>query len=449
METEQYIVALEIASSKIVGAVAKKDPYGGFSLLAIEEEPHVDCVKYGCIQNVEECNLRVNRIINKLENRVTIAPRKIKSVFVGIEGNTLRSLMSHSQLTLSEEATINEKHIESLKESSKRSYTGAFEVLDVIPCRYSIDKNKIKNPIGIIGSYVEAEQNLILAKQQIKMNIRRVIEERSQLKIKGYIITPIAVGEKVLTYDEVQLGCMLVDFGAETTKVSFYKNDSLIYLATMPIGSRNITRDISTRNLVPEKAEDLKKKIGNALMPEKEHPLMIEGINSTDVSNIIVARAGEIAANITAQIEYAGFTSADLPAGIILIGGGSNLKGFPELMKQQTNMKVRLGNTVNLGSSLDNKEQPLEHIEILSILSKGSELLNGDESCCEKPFAPRPENDGYMPQQQQHQQQHQQTRAQQPTKPHVEKKPSKLKTFIKGLKTSAENIFSENDANDE
>ena len=134
--------------------------------------------------------------------------------------------------------------------------------------------------------------NLIVGKNQIKLNLKRIIEERLELKIKDYMPTALCVAEQVLTQEERQLGCVLVDFGAETITISIYKNEALTYLFTIPLGSRNITRDITSLNMVEESAENLKKTIGDAINTNSESGLIsTEGVSAKDVGDYIVARS--------------------------------------------------------------------------------------------------------------------------------------------------------------
>ncbi len=436
MEKEQYIVALEIGSSKILGAVATKNPQGGVALIALEEEKVVDCVRYGVIQNIEETNTRIIRIIRKLENRASVAPNKIKGVFVGIEGRSLRNIETEVEHTFQEETGITQSIIDSIKKESKSVPIAGFDILDVMPRKFIIDKAEAKSPVGMFGSHISAKLNLIVAKPTLKNNLKRVIEERLQLNVKGYLVAPICTAEEILSYDERQLGCMLVDFGAETTTISIYKNDVLVYLSTMPFGSRNITRDITALNLLEDKAEDLKKTIGNALSNDSSaSQLKIEGINAGDVSNFIIARAGEIAANIIAQLEYAEVSTADLPEGIILIGGGAKLNGFAELMEQQTKLKVRKGSVSHSINILEHRVAGPEYAQIVALLAKGAAKLQEDDNCCEAPIILAPQEPQPVVE---------------PVKKEEEDKgPSKLQKLLERVKTTATSIFNETDDEDE
>ncbi|MEG0701178.1 MAG: cell division protein FtsA [Muribaculaceae bacterium] len=438
MEKEQYIVALEIGSSKIIGAVATLNPRGGLSVIGLEEEKVVDCVRYGCIQNVEETNTRINRIIKKLENRESIYPRKIKGVFVGIGGRSLRSVITEVERALNGETPITERIIEDIKRESISVPISGFDILDSVPRRYIIDKVEAKSPVGMIGSHISAKLSLIVAKPQIKANIKRVLEERLQLAVKGFLVTPICTAEEVLTSDERQLGCVLIDFGAETTTISIYKNNTLLYLSTLPLGSRNITRDLTSLSLVEEKAEDIKKTIGTAMLVDGEASrLNVEGVNAGEVTNYIVARAEEIVANINAQISYAEITPDNVPGGIILIGGGAKLNGFTTLLEQQTKIKVRRGTISDTINVLDRKITVSDYPQIISILAKGATIIKPNDDCCEMP----PD----VPQL--HRQESVDVKKE--VKPQQPKTPGTFRKLIDKLKVSAEGMFAEDKDGDD
>ena len=181
---------------------------------------------------------------------------------------------------------------------------------------------------------------------------------------------------------------MLVDFGAETTGVSIYKNGSLQYFVTLPLGSRNITRDIMSLNYTEERAEELKRIIGDAKNIEPNiHKNEFDG-DPVEVNNYVRARAGEIVANILEQAKYAGYTNLqDLPGGIVIVGGGARLKGFTELLiqqsnvSQQNNVKIRLGGIPSNIRISDTRLSSIDMLDVISLLYKASK--NNPQECME------------------------------------------------------------------
>lgn len=447
MKKDQYIVALEIGSSKILGAVATKNPMGAVTVVALEEEKVVDCVRYGIPQNIEEIYTRVQRILRKLENRTSLSPGKIKSIYVGVAGRSIRAIRQNVETNLPEDTTISDELIRHLKNDIKRDRFDGFEILAIDSYKYTVDGIETKKPVGMYGSHLISEFNLIVGRPIIKNNLRRLIEDRLQLDVKGYFITALDTAQMVLTPEESQLGCMLVDFGAETTTVSIYKNGVIEYLSTIPLGSRNITRDITTLNILEDRAEEVKKSIGNAILESSRADLMIDNISSTEAANYIAARAGEIVANIVAQLDYAKLTPADIPGGIILIGGGSKLKGLDDLLNQHTKLKVRKGTASPEVNILDQRVQGLEYVNMVSLLQGGAYRIKPGDNCVE--FPPQPAYD--------HHPHHEgegkgRAKGKAPQETHEEpKKHSRLKSMIENFKKRTAGMFDddENDDNDE
>jgi cell division protein FtsA len=380
---QKYIVAIEIGSSKIKGAVGSTDETGALTVIAVEEEKLVDCVRYGCIQNVEEVSNRVLRIVRSLEENSSISPRKIKGVYVGMGGRSLSASSREVQRQLPDELEITERIITQIKDEARSANMSDKDVVDVLPRSFTIDNQPATNPVGIFGQQINANLNLLTCKPQIRRNLNRVICERLQLAINGYVVRPIALADLVLSDDEKRLGCMLVDFGAETTTVSIYKDGALHYLETIPLGSRNITRDITSINHLEEKAEELKKAVGCANPQEQGGKKnAVDGIDVIEINNYVQARAGEIVANIIEQIKYADYKPTDLPAGIIVVGGGAKLKGFNSLLEAQSSLKVRSGAPLGLIRITDNRIQPSDSVDVISILMSAIRVSAVD--CLEK-----------------------------------------------------------------
>lgn len=406
MNNLPYIVALEIGSSKIVGAIASVSPRGTVSVLAMEEEPSHESVRYGCIKNLEDTANKVADIITKLETKAQVAPQSIKSVFTGQSGRSLHSETRKTSMPLTDGEPVSADIIERMKHDViyEKSIDG-MEILDIVPSRFMVDNMESIKPVGSVGNKIDGEFTVILGKEQLRANLRRVLSDRNGLEIKGNNITIIAEAQQVLTAEERRLGALLVNVGAETTTVVIYKKGAPVYVYTMPIGSRNITRDITSLNVLEENAEDIKKSIGNAKEVSTLADLKFGAIKATDAANLIVARAGEIVANIYAQFEAAGLTVADIPEGVIVTGGGANLKNFVELISEHFGVKARLGNlsTKDLKVAEPVQANPKKvvesnykkvtdadlknpaHMSILSILLEAASKLKPGESCCQAP----------------------------------------------------------------
>lgn len=381
---EKNIIAIEIGSSKVRGAIGTYSSDGVLTVNAVEEEPLLEWVRNGTVSNVEEVASLVARIIRKIENRVS--PRKVAAAYVGMGGRSFMSVPRDVEAEFPEEEEITDEIIERLMKDAALSPHADRELYQVVPRDFMVDKVSVARPKGTIGRSIRMSSNLIVSRPQPKRNIDRLFAEKLKIDIAGYSVRQLALGDTVLTREEKRLGCMLVDFGAETTTVSIYKDGHLQYLATLPIGSRNITRDIMNLHIVEERAEELKCTVGSV------NPVAASGIEATDytdVNNYVAHRAGEIIVNVREQLKYAGYKSTDLNAGIIVVGGGARLNGFNDRLASMLGMRLRTG-SVNVSEVRipDSRISAAEMADVISVMCSAAK--NRPQECLTMPAASEP-----------------------------------------------------------
>ncbi len=383
---DRYIAAIEISSSKVIGVVGKTDGHGQIlDVIALEQERCVENVRYGVVQNLEETSMRIASVIQKLERRTSVAPRIITGVFVGLSGRSLRSIPVDTHISLPEDTEITDDILERLtRQARATAIDSSLEVVDAVPRIYKVGKVDTRSPKGMVGNSISGTFDLIVCAPELKRNINRTLPDKLGIRIEGFVVTALATGHLIPSTEEKRLGCMLVDIGSETTAVTIYKNGCLRYFATIPLGGRNITRDLTTLpGVLEERAEDLKMTAGNAIARENPSSLNIDGVKSSDVSNLVVARSEEIVANIVEQIVYAGMKESDLSGGIICIGGGSRLNGIIDLIQSQSNLPTRRGQLPDYVQINDGRANSAELMEVVSVLYAGATL--SDHVCLEIP----------------------------------------------------------------
>lgn len=384
MSEERYIAAIEISSSKIIGAVGRAHSNGQVDIIAVEQEKCTESVRYGIIQNLEETSLRLARVIERLERKPAVNPRKIRSVFVGLSGRSLRSIPTTVKLKLPEDTEITDDIIERVRSEARATpIDNTLEIVDVVPRIYRVGRTDTTNPRGTTGNEIVGEFDLIVCRPELTRNITRVVKDKLNLEAVGFVVTSLATGHLILTDQEKALGCMLVDLGAETTTVSIYRGKALHYMATLPFGGRHITRDLTSLSLLEDRAEDIKVTSGCAIAPDNPSTLNLNGIKVADVINLTVARAEEIVANITEQITYAALKEKDLPGGVICIGGGSRLNSMTELIGRQLGLPVKAGRLPSYVVIDDLRGQSTEIVQVGSILYAGA--THTSENCLEMP----------------------------------------------------------------
>ena len=381
---EKVIIALEIGSSKIKGATGTVTPDGILNVKAVEEEPISDIVRYGCIRNIVETERAVRNVINRLEQRES--PRKIQGVYLSVGGRSLNARKVEIERRLPSESIITDEIIHDITVEALEMPLNDRNIVTVTPCELLVDNTVTPRPIGMMGSHIMARLNIVSCRSQLLRNLAVVIEERLGLKIMDSFARPLALADLVLLNEEKKLGCMLVDLGAETTSVAIYRDGVLVHLAVLPMGSRNITRDITSLNYLEEQAEELKK-IGGSAIPTPEVPHATGQPDFAAINNYVAARAGEIIVNITEQIKYAGLTPDRLPEGIVLVGKGARLKGFSQRLEQISGMKVRAGLPGNRLRILDGRIQPADAVDVLSILNAAAK---NDPRECMTPLPVQP-----------------------------------------------------------
>lgn len=375
MENNQHIVAIEIGSTKIVGAIAEKSVSGYLSVNHLEEEKLTNCVRYGCVQNVENTKNAIMRIVKKLENKIK---GDITDVYVGINGRSLHSVPTEIDRNLNIAESITKQNIENLKNSAFKEPIASYEPIDIVPQTYYVDNKEQPNPVGCCGGSINIKFNRIVAKPTLKLNLERAL---GALRVKKFLVTSLAMAESILTEEERTLGCMLVDMGAETTTVTIFKNGTLNYMATLPFGGRNLTRDLvnGLQNTTEDKAETVKKNIAEPLNIETTD-LLIDGISSKSAINYIISRTSEIITNVNKQIEYAHLKSSDVKT-IVLVGGAAKLKGLQAEFKERTQIETRMGTTPPSINILNHEINKFEHIQVFSLLDKAASIIADGSTC--------------------------------------------------------------------
>lgn len=392
MSNKRYVVAIEISSSKVVGVLGQIFPDGKLDIIAIESEKCVECVRYGIVQNVDDTAMRISRIIQRLEMNKEIAPDKISGIYIGLSGRSMRSIPVDVTLNFTDEQVISENAIEQLRrKAEEKAVDSSLDVIDAVPRSFRIGNVLTREPLGNLGKSIHATYDLIVCRRQLKKNINRLeLEKRFGLHTNGFIVTPLATGQLVAPDTDKRLGCMLVDLGAETTTVTIYKEGDLRYFATLPIGSRNITRDIMSLSVLEETAEDLKQNNVSAIRSgSNAKALTIHGINQGEASEIVAFRAEEIVINIMEQITYAGLKEKDLPGGIILMGGGMLLDGMEKLIRETSKMNVRFGKLPAYITTAG-KAPAQETLQAISILYAGA--TGNDAECVSRVTRDLPES---------------------------------------------------------
>ena len=343
----QTIAVLDLGSSKTVALVVRKDSLGKLTVLKNETLHSKNAIRRGRIYNSDETSDIIFKLIRKLNNDPAL---QVEKIYIGIGGQSL-----HTQLfcvkRIIEGGTIDRQLLNSIEEEAKNYKPEFEENLGFFEsCEYYADGQLVSNPKGTVASVIEARFQLMVGNPCLKLNLEKVLKGKD-IEVAGYIISPLATAEAVLTPEEKESGCALVEWGEGLTYVSIYKNKTLKYMVTLPLGGLAITKDIRSLNVSEEEAEALKIKYGSAIpdsddnsgVPVNEDQNSSRKIDLQELNRIIEARVDEIVWNIWNQIQLSGYSQA-LDAGIVITGGGALLRDLPQYIRNRTGKEVRLSN---------------------------------------------------------------------------------------------------------
>lgn len=351
MADKDFIVAIELGSSKITGIAGKKKD-ATMQILAYAEDKTTDCIKRGMVYNIEKTYQCITNIVNKLEATLKT---KVARVYIGLGGQSLRSYKTVIKRNMLTTSYITNSTIDAMRTESYEIPYSDYEVLENFQQEYIIDQNVVADPVGVMGTLIEGEYIDIIAKQALRDKVNTCFDNLN-IDVVEEFISPCQLANGVLTDSEKRSGCVLVDLGADTTTVVVYKNNICRYLVTIPLGSANINKDLASIQIEGAEAEDVKLRFGDACPQEGDVSedsecqtyTTIDGrhIEVSLIKRIIESRVTEIVANVNSQIVNSNY-SGKLLAGIVLTGGGSNMKNIEKAFLSTNKVeKIRVARSV-------------------------------------------------------------------------------------------------------
>jgi len=345
--------AIQIGTSRICAAAAWRDQIGNYEIAAIETEQSAGCVRRGCIVDVDAAAAHIKSLIMKLSNRVkSYECRGIEAAYVGISGISMHSKLHHPSVQLEDGAIVNNDIISSLRLQSLHMQMPGLDILGLEPMGYTLDDVDCLNPSGRTGSQLTAHQQIIIGQQRIRNGVKMAME-KAGIRLIGLISTPLSTAQ-ILTADEKQRGCVLIDLGHSLTTVSVYADGVLQYLSTIPLGSNAVTNDISSAGLSWDDAEKAKinwSNVSGENSTEFEDSSM--PIKQNDLNLICTCRYEEIAANIANQIKLSECKDR-IAAGCVITGGASLQRGLIPLLNERLGIQrisVRSYSKISYGQS--------------------------------------------------------------------------------------------------
>lgn len=381
MATKEFIVAIELGSSKVTGIAGQKNLDGSINVLAVVKEESSSFIRKGVAYNIDKTALCISNIVKKLSTQLKT---EITKVYVGVGGQSIRSVKNVITRELPANTKVTEEMVVDLMEANRAMEYTDQEKQSYVIQEFKVDSSYQIDPVGIQCSHLEGNFLNILQRYTFYKNLNRCLENAG-VNVADMFISPIALADSVLTETEKRSGCALVDIGADTTTVCVYNKNILRHLAVIPLGSRNITKDIASLQIEESEAEKMKLKYGCAFTDNAEIDNTLKlpidkdrSIDSRKFIEIVEGRLEEIIANVWNQIP-SDYYEKLLLGGIILTGGGANLKNIEKAFYNFTHLdKIRVAKFVNYTVKSSNADINAKNGMMNTILGL---LIKGDQNC--------------------------------------------------------------------
>ncbi len=382
VNTNPVIVGLDIGTTKIAAIAGRKNEYGKLEILGFGRA-NSNGVQHGMVLNIDQT---IKAIEMALKNCYDSNPNlSIEEVYVGLAGHHIKSLQTRGDIVRqATEEEIRQEEVDRLVADQYRTYIPAGDqIIDVIPQEFTVDNfQNIPNPIGYSGVKVGANFHIITGDKNAIRNINRSVE-KAGLSTKDLVLQPLASAAAVMCEQDLEAGVAIVDIGGGTTDLAVFYEGILKHTAVIPFGGENITNDIKNGlGVLKTQAEQMKIQFGSALSDEAKSNAFItipglRGMQSKEISvknlaAIVQARMSEIMDFVSYHLKQVGLDTRLLNGGIILTGGGSQLKHLIQLTEYVTGLNARIGypNEHLAGGHIDELTKPM-YSTCIGLILKG------------------------------------------------------------------------------
>ena len=373
---KEFIVAIELGSSKVTGIAGQKNLDGSINVLAVAKEESSSFIRKGMVYNIDKTAQCLQSIVKKLEAQLKT---QIVKVYVGVGGQSIRGVKNIITKDLPAGTIVTDAMVDELVDINCSTNYPDQEILDTAVQEYKVDSQYQQAPVGIQCTRLEGNYLNILQRKAFYKNFNKCFDVAG-ISIAEILNAPLALADAVLTEAERRSGCALIDIGSNTTTVSVYSKNILRHLAVIPLGGANITKDIATLQMEETDAEKMKLKHASAYTDNNEIDNTLKysidqdrQVESRRFIEIVEGRLEEIVENAWYQVpsEYCD----KVLGGIILTGGGANMKNIERAFQNHTHVdKIRVAKapvlTVN-GGNEDIKSKNGMMNTVLGLLAKG------------------------------------------------------------------------------
>ena len=378
MPAKNFVVAIELGSTKITGIAGQRRSDGSIAVLSVMSEDASQCMRKGVVYNIDKTVQCITNIVTRLKSQLKSG---IKHVYIGVGGQSIHSERNTIVREIGSDVPVTQRVIVEMMDQNRNTQYPDMEILDVEPQEYRADSMPELDPVGIQCHRLEGNFLNILQSRRHYQKLNSCFDI-ADVQIAEMYLAPFALADAVLTPVEKRSGCLLVDLGADTTTVMVYHKNIIRHIAVIPLGGANITKDITSLKVDEAEAEKLKLRHASAFTPASDIDPSLKydldadrKIESSKFIEIVEGRVQEIIANVWYQVPT-DFRDKIL-GGIVLTGGGSNMKNIDLAFREITHIdKVRIANfvtyTINTSNSNINAHDGTMNT-LLGLLAKGDQ----------------------------------------------------------------------------
>ncbi|MCD8185757.1 MAG: cell division protein FtsA [Rikenellaceae bacterium] len=350
METKDYVVAIDLGTSKVATLVGRRSSGNKIEVLGSSMSDSLAGVVRGEIKNTEHLSKALDQTLREIEESLGI---QIREAWVGVSGQHIKTLKHSGYIFIeNNEGEVRQRDVQRLNDSMNNIQIPVGEtIIHILPQEYRLDDEAdVREPVGMIGKKLEASFNIMVGDKSAVGRIDRTLSKHN-ISVKHHILNPLASAEAVLIPDEKELGVCVVDIGGGTTDICIYHDNIIRHTAVIPLGGNIINKDIRSYGILERRVESLKVKFGGAVgaIERADKFITIPGLNARDpkeiscrnLASIIEARLMDIIDSVKYEIKKAGYTDR-LGAGIVLTGGTAQTNNIDVLFRNHTGYDVRV-----------------------------------------------------------------------------------------------------------
>lgn len=362
-EDSRYIAGVDVGTASVKCVIAKFNNDNKPSIVGVGKRENGG-MKHGVVTNMKLPMKAIDLAVSDAEK---MAGTNVDAVVMSINGAHISSIKTDGMIAISSpNQEVTYEDIDRLEEvASIGKVDPNREILGFIPYSYNLDEQKnISDPYGMTGIRLEVYASVISASAQHTQNLRRIAEDL-KIGVDKFMASVTAAANVVLDDRQREAGVAVIDLGASTSSVAVYEDGELQFVKVVPLGGNNVTNDLAIcLEITPDIAEDIKIKHVVATGRDENHNIVAKrdrehySFNTEQIDEIVQARLEEIFEKIRDELKISGYDK-QLPSGVVLTGGGANMKKIAQFAKKELETAVTLG-TINIESSVTNEVKNLE-----------------------------------------------------------------------------------------